>query len=183
MRKAIIGFVFIMAITALHIVSVPGLYAFDQALNDEGMQEIRTENGIVMGWRTEGPSLIIRISAPSRGWVAVGFEPTQAMKDANFLIAYVKDGTVYVRDDYGTERGKHAADTQLGGKNDVKAISGNEKDGITEVTFSIPLDSGDVYDKPLLPGNEYLILLAFGKSDSFSAVHEIEAEAKGSIRL
>jgi len=183
MRKAIIAAALIVATTCLYFNASPPLYAFDQVLNEEGMQEIITENGIVMSWKVDGPSLIIRISARSEGWVAVGFEPTQAMKDANFIIAYMKDGTVYVRDDYGTERGKHAADTKLGGKNDVNAISGSEENGVTEITFSIPLDSGDVYDKPLSPGNEYYILLAYGKSDSFSAVHEIEAEAKGSIRL
>jgi hypothetical protein len=183
MRKATRLFVVMIAATALYMSSGIALHAFDQVLNDEGMQEIRTTNGIVMSWKTEGSSLIIQISAQSTGWVAVGFEPTQAMKDANFIIGYVKDGKVYVRDDFGTERGKHAADTKLGGSSDVSALSGSEKGGITEITFSIPLDSGDVFDNPLLPGNEYYILLAYGKSDSFSAVHEIEAEAMGTIRL
>ena len=183
MRKSIILFATAMTATLLYLSAGTTLHAFDQVKNDDGMQEIRTENGIVMSWKVEGSSLTVRIRARSTGWVAVGFEPSQAMKDANFIIGYVKDGKVNLRDDFGTERGKHTADTKLGGNSDVNAISGSEKNGITEITFSIPLDSGDAYDKPLRQGNEYSILLAYGKTDSFSAGHEIEAEAKGSIRL
>jgi hypothetical protein len=152
-------------------------------LNSSGMQETRSENGIVMAWKIEGSSITIRISARTAGWVAMGFEPSQAMKDANFIIGYVKDGRTFLRDDYGTQRGEHEADTGLGGTEDVTLVRGVERDGATEIVFSIPLDSGDTYDKPLQANEEYKILLAYGKTDSFSDVHEIEAESKGTVRL
>ena len=183
MRKIKIFMAGVLTITFFTVVHSVELLAFEQILNESGMQEIRTENGIVMRWKVDDSSLIVMISAKTTGWVAVGFDPTQAMKDANFIIGYVKEGRVYARDDFGTERGKHTADTKLGGTDDVTVLEGIEKDGVTEILFSIPLDSGDSRDKPLQPGAEYAILLAYGKSDSYSAVHEIEAEAKGTIRL
>lgn len=176
--------VFLALLAAASSLLVPSAArGFDQVLNEDGMQEIRTENGIVMSWKIDGGSMIVSLSARTGGWIAVGFEPSRAMKDANFIIAYVKGAEVFIRDDFGTDRGNHAADTGLGGTSDAVALEGSEKNGITAVTFSIPLDSGDRYDRRLTPGNTYKILLAYGKTDSFTAVHEIEAEAKGEIRL
>jgi hypothetical protein len=82
-------------------------------MGKDGTMEITTENGILMSWKVQGDSVTIRLRAKTSGWVAMGFDPTQAMRDANIIIGYVKDGRVLTRDDYGTDRGKHAADTKL----------------------------------------------------------------------
>jgi hypothetical protein len=105
------------------------------------------------------------------------------MKDANFIIGYIKNGSIYVRDEYGTAPGAHLPDTKIGGKENVSEVSGYENDGRTEIRFTIPLDSGDSKDKKLMPGQRYLILLAFGTADSYSKIHTIEAEVKGYITL
>jgi hypothetical protein len=184
MVKRLVLVAAVLCFTALFFSMPSGrLYAFQQRLPESGMMEIRTENGILMRWKVDGDLLIVHLRAKTTGWVAVGFDPTQAMRDAIFIIGYVKNGRVMARDDFGTDRGKHAADTKLEGSDDVRIIDGNEENGFTEIVLSIPLDSGDSRDTALKPGREHLILLAFGEEDSFSAVHEIEAEAMGTIRL
>lgn len=55
----------------------------------------------------EGDQPEVILSAPTEGWVAVAFNPTEMMQGANFIIGYVQDGQVYIRNDYGnwhTER-------------------------------------------------------------------------------
>ena len=34
-------------------------------------------------WQVDGDTLKLHIAAPTTGWLAVGFEPTRKMKDAN----------------------------------------------------------------------------------------------------
>ncbi|MEN8208687.1 MAG: DOMON domain-containing protein [Candidatus Fermentibacteria bacterium] len=110
----------------------------------------------------------IKITAPTTGWAAVGFDPALVMNEANLIIGYVSGGSVNIRDDYGTGQFSHDADTNLGGSDDVETISGSESETNVETTleFRIPLDSGDQYDKALVDGNTYTFIFAYGNNDA-----------------
>ena len=107
------------------------------------------------------------------GWVAVGFNPSQQMRDANIIIAYVTASNTMIRDDWGTSTTSHASDVSLGGSSDVTLINGMEEGNFTTIHFTIPLDSGDQYDQPLSVGQTYPIILARGPNgvDNFTAGH------------
>jgi hypothetical protein len=113
--------------------------------------------------------------------VAVGFDPSSGMEDANFIVGYVDGDDIMVRDDFGTWFSSHDSDEKLGGRSDVEGISGEESAGRTRIAFTIPLDSGDQYDRVLEKGSEYTVLLAYGKQDSFTAAHS--KRAKTTIKL
>jgi hypothetical protein len=120
--------------------------------------------------------LTVSMVAPTTGWVAVGFDPTAAMKDANLIIGYVTagdDGELFIRDDWGNGHTSHVADVDEGGSSDVTNAEGSEVDGITTVSFSIPLDSGDEFDVPLNTGEEHKVLFAYGhdNADDFTSYH------------
>jgi hypothetical protein len=132
---------------------------------------------VVLRWKVEGSRLSVILEAPTAGWVAVGFDPANGMEDANFIIGYVEGSEVMVRDDYGTGLSAHDSDEKLGGTSDIESISGEESEGNTQIAFSIPLDSGDRYDRALEKGREYTVLLAYGKSDGFTSVHSKRAKA------
>jgi hypothetical protein len=93
------------------------------------------------------------------------------MQDANLIIGYVSDGRVFVSDDYGTWYSSHGSDESLGGNDDVTGLSGKEAGKKTQISFTIPLESGDEYDRLLIPGKKYQILLAYGKKDDFNSIH------------
>jgi len=101
-------------------------------------------------WKTDAENIHIKLSAKTTGWVGVGFNPSKEMKDANIILGYVKKGKVKVTDHFGTTKRQHKADKKLGGKKDITNINGKEENGITEISFTIPLDSGDAKDKPIL---------------------------------
>ncbi len=117
----------------------------------------------------------VKITAPTTGWVAVGFDPTLVMNEANLIIGYVSGGSVNIRDDFGTGQFSHDADTNLGGTDDVETISGSESGTNLETTleFRIPLDTGDQYDKTLVDGNTYTFIFAYGNNDAddYTSVH------------
>jgi DOMON domain-containing protein len=138
--------------------------------------ETVTVEGIEFQWRTDNEFLYVNLYAPTTGWVSVGFDPTNQMADANIIIGYVDEfGDAEIRDDFGTSATSHASDESLGGTYDIDddSIYGSEVDGTTMLHFVIPLNSGDIYDTELIPGNTYTIILAYGSGDNFTGFHTL----------
>lgn len=121
--------------------------------------------------RIEDAMLHVRISAPTEGWISIGFDPISRMKGADIVIGYVKNNEVFIRDDYGNSSTSHKPDVKGGGSDTIESFSGDERDGVTTLEFVIPLDSGDERDRVLIPGNEYKVIIAYGKKDNFTSYH------------
>lgn len=134
------------------------------------------DDPIRLSWKVEGENLRITLSAETEGWIAVGFNPSNMMQDANFILAYVSEGELYLRDDFGTWMTSHKDDEGLGGSSDVTGISGDETRGVTTVEFFIPLDSGDEYDQPVVLNENTTVLLAYGKKDDFDSMHSYKSK-------
>jgi hypothetical protein len=49
-----------------------------------------TAKDMTFAWKIDGDNLAIKISAKTEGWVGIGFNPSKQMKDANFVLGYVK---------------------------------------------------------------------------------------------
>ena len=133
---------------------------------------------MAFAWKIDGKKLHIKLRAKTKGWVGIGFNPEKVMKGANILIGRVKKGKASVRDDIGTSIITHSSDKKMGGKGNVSAISGNEKAGYTELLFTIPLDSGDAKDTVIQPNGETVVMLAFGRSDSYHLGHKFVTTLK-----
>lgn len=144
----------------------------DPTIALDGFKEI-TDTGITLRWKIETGDLRVKVRAPTTGWIAVGFNPSQMMKDANIIIGYVSNGTATIRDDYGISTISHESDITLGGRDDVRDKAGSESTGITEISFTIPLNSGDDYDRTLLAAMRYLVILAYGNQDNFTVQHSV----------
>jgi hypothetical protein len=129
---------------------------------------------IVFEWQIEDKLIHIQLSAPTTGWVGIGFNPSKDMKDANFILGYVKNDKVRVSDEFGTHTRQHEEDIRLDGKENVTNAKGHEKDGMTTISFTIPLNSGDAKDRALTVGKDTHVLLAYGSGrDSFNTRHKV----------
>lgn len=128
---------------------------------------------ITLRWRHDGTYLYLAMEGPTAGWVSIGIEPTQGMKDADYLFGYVENGEAKLWDAYGTAPAgpNHPADEELGGTNDIVAFAGIEQEGVTRFELQIPLNSGDAYDKVLEPGGTYAIIAALGSKDTYNGMH------------
>jgi len=123
-------------------------------------------------WRIDGDKIHVKLSARTTGWVAIGFDPEKAMQGADIIIGAVKKGKVRIEDHYGDRKRGHKADKKLGGANHVLDPKGMEENGVTTITFSLALDSGDQWDKPIDPSKWSRIMIAYGRGrDSFKAGH------------
>lgn len=147
---------------------------FVQSLGAAEYDHKITSKKISFEWKINGANIDIKISAPTTGWVGIGFNPSKQMKDANYIIGYVKKGKVKITDDYGKSKKTHAKDTKAGGKKDVTGVSGSEENGMTTIVFTIPLDSGDTKDQALDINGDTTVLLAYGAGrDSFKSRHKV----------
>jgi hypothetical protein len=184
MKNAIV-FILLLAVAAFAFAGgedeVPaGPTSEPQAMMMEGFKSAEGA-GVTVQWMVEGDMLTVVMSAPTTGWVAVGFDPSRQMADANIIIGYVEDGEVFLSDEYGIGNVRHGADVDNGGVDNLSGVEGSEADGATTLKFTIPLDSGDSTDKPLVAGNTYKIILAHGPNgaDDFGTYHG----SRGSVEV
>ena len=122
------------------------------------------------------------MKAKTTGWIAVGFEPSEWMKDAEIVMGYVRDGNVTVQDQYSTGNyGPHIPVTELGGTNDILEYGGKQENGYTIIEFKRKMDTGDRYNKVFSSGQMVPLIWSFSDSDSLEVKHV--ADGKGKLYL
>ncbi len=134
---------------------------------------------ISFAWKVDGDKLAVKLAAETDGWVGIGFNPSKEMKDANFILGYVKDGETKIVDEFGDSESSHAPDEKLGGTTDVTLVGGTETGGMTTVEFTMPLKSADKNDGTLNVNGDTIVLLAYGSGrDSFKTKHTYRTALK-----
>jgi len=130
---------------------------------------------MTFAWKIDGDTLHAKVSAKTKGWVGVGFNPSKKMKDANFILGYVKDGEAKVVDHFGSKATGHQADSKKGGSDDVTLVAGSEDKGYTVIEFTMPINSGDKMDSALTADGDTILLLAYGPDrDSLKPRHKFK---------
>jgi len=159
----------ILAGTALLLFSA----CTDNPFDPDGWNTLN-HDGFTLKWRVSGSNLEVELTGPGTGWVAVGFAGSYLMHDSNIIIGAVSGSSVNVRDDFGIDSNTHVSDTSLqGGEQNVSSISGEQDSGSTTISFTTPLDSGDLYDNALAEGSTYNVLFAAGPDDNLDSGYSI----------
>ncbi len=128
-----------------------------------------------LNWEViDDTNISIGITVKTTGWLAIGFNPSVQMKDADIIYAWVEsNGTVVIKDAYSlvATGSNHPEDTDLGGTNDILSYAGLENTTSTTIEFTRLLATGDQYDSDIPLSGEIDIIWAYGVSDSFSEYH------------
>ncbi|RKX78764.1 MAG: hypothetical protein DRP60_05175 [Spirochaetes bacterium] len=150
-----------------------------QSVSSSSFSENQIEvAGILFSWRIENGYLEGELKSPGKGWVAVGFNPENLMQGADFVIGYVEDGNVYVRDDYGSWYTSHDSDISMNGSEDIEVLGGGEDESGTTVQFRKPLSSEDANDHTFTIGEEIPVIFAYSNEDSFTGMHLKKGKTK-----
>ena len=140
-----------------------------------GMMEISTKN--------DAEYLYIGINGTTQGWISLGFEPSEWMKDADIILGSVENGNVTVLDEFCTGNyGPHKNDTELGGYYDILETGGKETFGHTIIEFKRKMNTGDKFDKAFTPGQNVSIIWAMADMSSSGAKHNV-AKGEGIMAL
>ncbi len=124
-------------------------------------------------WSIAGENLNVKLSAKTKSWVGIGFNPTDKMKGANYILGYVKRGKAKFQDGFGVRPLEHIKDELVNGTKNISNESGTEENGVTTVQFTIPLDTGEKADGKIETGKMITVLLAYGnKRDNFTSKHK-----------
>ncbi|MBN1594311.1 hypothetical protein JW933_00145 [candidate division FCPU426 bacterium] len=138
-------------------------------VTDENGFNVIEKSGFTFKWKIVEADLECEVSAPTEGWVAVGFNPEKPKMDkSNLIIGFVKDGELSIADHHA-KGWRHVADKE----NNILKSSGEEKDGQTSLAFTIPMaNDANGEDAALAAGQKIHLLLAQGNGDNFKKQHK-----------
>lgn len=74
-----------------------------------------TVDGYRAQWYFESDDVVFEISAPTTGWVTIGFNPRNNIVGSNLIMGAVVDGRLILEDQFVTGVGIHPTISQLGG--------------------------------------------------------------------
>jgi len=127
-----------------------------------------------ISWRNDQEHLYMAMKGRTEGWISIGFEPLEWMKDADMIMGTVEGERATVLDLYSTGRyGPHEDDAFLGGTYDILEFAGSERDGYTTIELKRRLDTGDVFDEALEPGQSVSVIWAMADQDGRDLKHDV----------
>jgi hypothetical protein len=96
----------------------------------------------------EDDSIEITFSAPTTGWVGVGFNSEDNIVGSDLLLFHIVNEEIDYLDIFVKGFGDPREDVTLGGQRSVRIIGGMEGER-TEINFKIAFPGTDEYDFPL----------------------------------
>ena len=155
----------------ISVAEKPGEWKADGVIQDNEYSKHQVFGDLEIYSRVDGDMVRIAMKAKTDGYVALGFDPSEKMKDADIVLGGIKDGKAFLFDMYSTGvTGPHPPDEQQGGRNDILIFGASKKDGMTVVEFERKLVTGDPKDKPIKIG-ENKIIWAIGDSPEIAGKH------------
>ncbi|WP_299535771.1 DOMON domain-containing protein [Ulvibacterium sp.] len=130
-------------------------------------QQTITVSGISFTYALTPTDLECTVTAPTQGWVGVGFNEKNTIVGSDLLLFHVVDGKTTSTDMYVKGLGNPIKDSHLGGQNSIQVLHGKEEGHSTTIRFSIPLNSGDPNDFIHEIGKEFWLILAYSVEDDF----------------
>ncbi|MEI8095637.1 MAG: DOMON domain-containing protein [Spirochaetales bacterium] len=125
-----------------------------------------SQDGYKMSWKIHDNAIDVTVSYAANGWVGVGFGKTGTMEGSHIILGFALEGKGTVVDHFGYAKDRHGPQDKVGGKDVLTARDATFADGVTTITFSMPLNDGNAKDPVLVEGETYKVILASGGDDS-----------------
>ncbi len=136
-----------------------------------------------ISWKNDQEYLYMALNATANGWLSIGFDPLEWMKNSDMILGSVQGSKATVLDEYCTGNyGPHIEDTLLGGTNDILESGGSRVAGRTTIEFKRKLNTGDRFDKAFLPDQTISVIWASSQGSDASIKHDV-AYGEGILTL
>ncbi|MEO9475169.1 MAG: DOMON domain-containing protein [Cyclobacteriaceae bacterium] len=132
-------------------------------------QDFKTveRNRMKVQWQHDQRFLELTMSAPTKGWVAIGFNELDELKDAYLIMGAVRNGKVNVEEHYVFASGDYRSFEEIKFSSHLSGISGDEGQSGTNISFKLPADMMTKYTKLLSEGATFYLIMAFSQEDDF----------------
>lgn len=138
----------------------PSAVKVDGLISDKEYSLTVPLNNMTLYLTRTADTLYLALSAPTKGWVALGFGSSR-MDGARIFIGSVTDGTVSLSEQLGRGHGHN----QVG---DPLTASYGMVEDAERTTLELALDAGDVISAGQ---SELMVLAAFGGTDEITRYH------------
>jgi len=126
-----------------------------------------TKNGMTVKWEINENMINFEVSAPTKGWVAIGFNESEKITGAYLLMGRVNNVASEVIEHYTLRPGNYQPITNFGIPSQVKNVKGHESETSTFLNFTIPINKISNYHKNLNENSSWNMIIAFSAEDDF----------------
>ncbi|MEL6193379.1 MAG: DOMON domain-containing protein [Bacteroidota bacterium] len=124
--------------------------------------------GMTVTWSYEGEKLKMELTAPNDGWVALGFNHKNDIKDTHLLMFTYENGNSLINDLYVKAAGNPVPVKEM--FNDKADVSYEcaEQGKVTKVSFTIDAATYPDYSTSIKEGTKLWLICAFSEDDDFA---------------
>lgn len=125
-----------------------------------------TQDGVTFSWCHDNTSLIGKLSAPTNGWIAIGFNEEPGLKNTRFIMA-ATSLTPIRAEEHVAHIPDHKTVTDLGLDPALQKVSGSYANGRSHLAFQM---SQTIAGRPALslaPGSRVHVMLAWSQAVAF----------------
>ena len=136
-----------------------GPYAVDANPLDVG--------GMRVAWSHRDGAVIFDVSAPTTGWVAVGFNDVDSIIGADLVMMRIVDGALEVQNRFVVATGDHRPVEEIGGVSIVLGVEGELSEGRIGMRVVLDPRGEGSHHYSLAPGSEIVLINAYSVSPDF----------------
>ncbi len=139
----------------------------DEQITVEADYKSVRAGGMLFQWKIEQSVLRCKVSGPTIGWVAVGFNIQADLSGTNLIMGCVEAGQAIIEDRYIVQAGEHKSKLELGSQDSLRDRIGSQENSKTTLSFTLPLVAADRFSHSFEPGKPYHVLLAYSWETDF----------------
>lgn len=125
------------------------------------------KNGMEVQWHNEKDKILFKMTAPTTGWVTIGFNESNTITGAYLLMGRVRQNDAEVVEHFTIGPGNYVPIKTLDDKILISEVSGFVANTVTTISFSVAVSSTCTYQKDLAAGTTYWMTLAYSSEDDF----------------
>ena len=136
------------------------------SLNSLCQNEIKAAS-MVFRYELFEDSIYCFLSAPTKGWIMVGFNSINSTENADFKFFSVRKGKCLAEDRINIGGRNYPLDDFNNGQQNINVNYGKEKNNTTLVSFNLPLRTRDHNDFQHQFDKPFYLILSYSQEDDF----------------